>query len=97
MRRLGGGIEGPATIGVAAANYTVERLQRLYSTIPLGFPAILAGDFNLHHFWWNPQAQPSRVTKARELVQWLDSIQATLLNNPLVTIEGGTLLRGGLR
>ena len=41
--------------------------------------------------------QPSRVTKARELVRWLDSIQATLLNNPLVTIEGGTLLRGGLR
>ena len=43
----GGG--GPATIGATAANYTVERLQHLYSTIPLDFPAILAGDFNLHH------------------------------------------------
>ena len=95
-RERGGATTTTTTTGLTAS-YTVKRLQDLYSIAPLEFPAVLAGDFNLHHTWWNPQAQPSRVNKARELVGWLDSLQATLLNDPLVTLEGGTLLRGNLK
>src|SRR6202008_1004859 len=44
-------------------------------------PAIIAGDFNLHHPSWNCTATPQNVSKAARLVRWLESSKATLLTD----------------
>lgn len=74
--------------------YTLDRffqhqqlLQRLQQQ-----PALLVGDFNLHHTWWNAVAQPS--TRADRLVRWLVGAKATLLNDPEA---GGTFIRRNLQ
>ena len=61
-------------------------------------PAILAGDFNLHHLWWNAAADPTKICQAQPFVHWLDNHKAQLVVD-LETInnEGGTLLRHGLK
>lgn len=75
--------------------YTIER--SLFS-ITLDLPFILAGDFNLHHHWWNPLVNnSSKIAKASSLVNWLKSKQASLLIDPLVIEEkGGTFYRPNL-
>ena len=75
--------------------YTINRL--LLHT-QLRQPTLLAGDFNLHHPRWNSTASPANTAVADNLVNWLDSQQATLAIDPEVVNEkGGTFHRSNLR
>lgn len=75
--------------------YTVERALQL---IQLQGPILLIGDFNLHHPWWNSRVtEASKISKASTLIKWLERNRASLLNNPLITNKGGTLIRENLR
>jgi exonuclease III len=77
------------------SEYTV---QRLLQHIKPDKPAIIAGDFNLHHPWWNCTASPNKASKATTLVNWLDSIKATLLiNSEEISLKGGTYSRPDLK
>ena len=61
-------------------------------------PVLLAGDFNLHHTWWNAEAEASKAQKADSLVNWLTSQSAELLNSPeVINAEGGTFHRSNLK
>jgi exonuclease III len=72
-------------------------VDRLLQHLDLRQPAIIAGDFNLHHTWWNSLANPSRVSKANILVKWLQKHKATLLVDSEETNEkGGTFIRSNL-
>jgi ribonuclease HI len=73
---------------------TVERkLQYLH----LQKPALIVGDFNLHHTWWNSTANPARSSKAEILVDWLQQNTASLLVDPEETnLKGGTFVRSNL-
>ena len=76
-------------------DYTIDRV--LLNT-RLRDPAILVGDFNLHHPRWNSAAPPEGAAKASSLVNWLDSQRATMLVDPEVINEsGGTYNRSDLR
>ena len=55
-------------------------------------PALIAGDFNAHHPWWNPACNPSAISAARPLAEWLTEHQAVLINDPEVTNEKGTYI-----
>ena len=75
--------------------YTVERLLQ---HIRLDKPAVIAGDFNRHHPWWNSAAHPDKIAEAANLVDWLNSIDATLLvNGEEINEKGGTFHRPNLR
>jgi Endonuclease-reverse transcriptase len=74
--------------------YTVERLLLNFR---LQQPAVIAGDFNLHHNWWNA-AIGNPTQRAIQLVHWLQQQNATLLNNPEVINDlGGTFHRSNLQ
>jgi ribonuclease HI len=71
-----------------------RRLLRL----TLSQPALIAGDFNLHHFWWNSAADPTKAAKASRLVDWLTGNNASLLiNADEINTKGGTLIRANLK
>lgn len=72
--------------------YTLDRFFQQKELLQKLQPALLVGDFNLHHTWWNSEAQPT--ASANRLVTWLVGIQATLLNDPEA---GGTFIRTNLR
>jgi ribonuclease HI/exonuclease III len=72
-------------------------VERLLQHLTLCQPAIIAGDFNLHHPWWNSTANPQRTSKAETLVRWLQKYRATLLVDSEETAEkGGTFVRSNL-
>jgi hypothetical protein len=57
--------------------------QRLLPALQLDLPAVIVGDFNRHHYWWNPTvADSTRLQQSTLLVQWLQGIGATLLVDP---------------
>lgn len=58
--------------------WTIERLIEKYTP---GKNTILGGDFNLHHTWWNSEANNSS-SQANKTVQWLESHDMELLNEP---------------
>ena len=61
--------------GPSQGQRTIERI--LYTTLEqLDKPAILAGDFNLHHFWWNAAAEEVNARKAESLIAWLQRNKA---------------------
>ena len=70
--------------------------QRVLTQMDLHKPAIIAGDFNRHNPWWNPAANPDRITELKELVRWLESQDAILLNNEKKSIHG-TFFRKNLK
>jgi ribonuclease HI len=75
--------------------YTV---QRLLLGLQLQQPFLLAGDFNLHHPLWNPEADPSKAAMAEPLVQWLTRYKANLLTDLEAIGElGGTYYRKNLQ
>lgn len=74
--------------------YTVNRLLQF---IPITQPALIAGDFNLHHPWWNSTATQADTTKATLLVAWLERIKANIIIDQEVINElGGTYYRSNL-
>lgn len=79
-----------------AQDYTIKRI--LYGIDLQNKPTLIAGDFNLHHYWWNALANPAKISKALELVEWLQQKQAILLNDPEeININGGTFFRRNLK
>ena len=75
--------------------YTVDRLLQ---HLQPDKPAIIAGDFNLHHPWWNCTASPAKAFKAMKLVKWLEAMKATLLiNAEEINLKGGTYHKPGLK
>ena len=75
--------------------YTVDRLLQ---HLQPDKPAIIAGDFNLHHPWWNCTASPAKASKAIKLVKWLEAMKATLLINAKeINLKGGTYHKPGLK
>ena len=75
--------------------YTIDRLLL---PLQLKTPTILAGDFNLHHPRWNAAADPSKISKAQPLVNWLDRNKAELLvDAEEINEHGGTLIRQNLQ
>lgn len=66
-------------LGGSSSSYTVERsLQHL----SMEKEALVLGDFNSHHSWWNSAI--SNSTRADELVQWLDNNSFELVNEPVI-------------
>jgi len=60
-----------------SSQHTVERrLTRVH----LDQPAIVCGDFNAHHPWWDPSIETT--IRAEGLVDWVDSQDLDLLNTP---------------
>ena len=85
----------PVSSSLPDSPYTINRLL-----LPMRIktPAILAGDFNLHHPRWNAAADPCKISKAQPLVNWLDENQAELLvDMQEINDHGGTLLRENLQ
>jgi ribonuclease HI/exonuclease III len=77
---------------------TQKTVERMLLPMQLDNPALLAGDFNLHHNWWNAAAESNRTSKAENLVNWLTSQSAELLNNPeVINTKGGTFHRSNLK
>ena len=75
--------------------YTVNRLLL---PLKLKTPAVIAGDFNLHHPRWNAAADPAKSLRAQPLVAWLDKNKAELLvDAEEINRHGGTLLRENLQ
>ena len=75
--------------------YTVDRLLHQFRPDK---PAIIAGDFNLHHPWWNCTASPTKASKAMKLVKWLEAMKATLLiNTEEINLKGGTYHKPDLK
>ena len=64
-------------IGSEDHEYTVERKL---STIELPARAIICGDFNAHHSWWNSRV--NNPVRADALVQWLKQQNCELINTP---------------
>ena len=64
-------------IGSENHKYTVERKL---STVELPARAIICGDFNAHHSWWNSRV--NNPVKADALVQWLKQQKCELINTP---------------
>ena len=59
---------------------------------------MIAGDFNRHHPWWNSAAPSDKISKAANLVNWLNSINATLLvNAEEINLKGGTFYKPNLK
>jgi len=57
--------------------YTIKR--KLHEIIP-SENAILCGDLNAHHSWWNSTITNSK--NADKLIDWLDNYEFDLLNEP---------------
>ena len=73
-------------------------MDRLLQYLQPDKPAIIAGDFNLHHPWWNCTASPAKASKAMKLVKWLEAMKATLLiNTEEINLKGGTYHKPGLK
>ena len=64
-------------IGSEDHEYTVERKL---STVELPARAIICGDFNAHHSWWNSRV--NNPVRADALVQWLKQQNCELINTP---------------
>ena len=80
---------------IYTGRYTVDRLLQHFRPDK---PAIIAGDFNLHHPWWNCTASPAKASKAIKLVKWLEAMKATLLINAKeINLKGGTYYKPGLK
>ncbi|KZV80442.1 hypothetical protein EXIGLDRAFT_780923 [Exidia glandulosa HHB12029] len=59
--------------------YTVERLRRV--RLPRDMPIVLAGDWNLHHPWWETMnREPSALANAT--AEWLRENGFMLVNEP---------------
>ncbi|KAK8036887.1 hypothetical protein PG994_015384 [Apiospora phragmitis] len=70
-------------------SFTVQRFLDLHLPIT---PALIVGDLNLHHPWWNPLAKSSPL--AERLTCHLHSVQATLLiDHATIESHGGTFHR----
>ena len=70
-------------------SFTVQRFLDLHLPIT---PALIVGDLNLHHPWWNPLAKSSPL--AERLTCHLQSVQATLLiDHATIESHGGTFHR----
>jgi hypothetical protein len=64
-----------------------------FTELPLNKPLLLAGDFNLHHTWWNSQATQQEKATASHLTQWLEARNSHLVNKPDI----GTFFRSNLQ
>ena len=81
-----------------APRVTLYTVDRLLLSLKLGTPAVIAGDFNLHHPRWNAAADPSKISKAKALIAWLDKHKAELIiDAEEINRHGGTLVRENLR
>ncbi len=75
--------------------YTINRLLLQFR---LQQPTLIAGDFNLHYTWWNSGAEPTRVQKSTEFVNWLRINNISLMNDvEIMNSEGGTFFRSNLK
>lgn len=54
-------------------------LNRVIYPISLAPKSVIAGDFNIHHPWWDPLAPKS--ANAEELVNWIETSKLELLNS----------------
>ncbi len=80
------GPQGPRTIHRALLHYTPNK------------PTVVAGDFNLHHLWWNCIANPAKASAAQPTVNWLKGLEAELLIDLIVIAEEGrTFYRSNLK
>ena len=93
-----------ASKGIDSSNGLQQPQQRRYTTQRLlqhirpDKPAIIAGDFNLHHPRWNAAADRQKASRAADFVSWLDNEKATLLiNSEEVNLRGGTFHRSNLK
>ena len=81
-----------------ASRVTPYTVDRLLLSLKLKTPAVIAGDFNLHHPRWNAAADPSKMSKAKALIAWLDKHKAELIiDAEEINKHGGTLVRENLR
>ena len=55
-------------------------MERSLLSYQLPKPSILCGDFNSHHPWWDPRVEKSQ--RADDLVDWIETQDLDLLNNP---------------
>ena len=53
-------------------------MERCVTNIPLPEKAIIAGDFNAHHAWWNSNVQTPK--RAEPIINWTDSYHHQLIN-----------------
>jgi len=82
-------------LGAENRLFTIDRLL-LHQTMDK--PTLLVGDFNLHHTWWNPSTEPTRLHKSSNLVKWLKSNKADLINEiDIINEKGGTYFRPNLK
>ncbi|KAK7912203.1 hypothetical protein PG985_014684 [Apiospora marii] len=74
-------------------SFTVQRFLDLNPPIT---PALIVGDLNLHHPWWNPLARSSPLSE--RLTGYLHAAQATLLiDHATIESQGGTFHRPNSR
>lgn len=55
--------------------------QRCLFQTPIKQPALVLGDFNTHHPWWDPTYSQSPTKQAEELVTWLEDQELELVNS----------------
>lgn len=90
LEGLGLGLDSSQALGLPTVERRLQHLQ-------LQKPALIVGDFNLHHPWWNSTANPTRASKAETLVRWLQRNGASLLVDAEETsLKGGTFIRSNL-
>lgn len=90
-------IEGASSSQGQSQRLGPTTVNRRLRHLDLQKPAIIAGDFNLHHTWWNSTASPTRSSNAEILVEWLEENRATLLVDSTETNrKGGTYIRSNL-
>ena len=66
-------------------------INRALLRLQLQLPFIIAGDFNLHHTWWNSTIDtPS--TNADRLVEWLNKHDSRLVNKEKATYHRANLV-----
>ena len=55
-------------------------MERSLQNIHISTEALVAGDFNAHHSWWNSSI--SNSIRANTLVPWLNNYDFELVNEP---------------
>ena len=61
-----------------APDQNERTMDRCMANIPLPEKAIIVGDFNAHHPWWNSNVQTPK--RAESIINWTDTYNLQLLN-----------------
>ena len=68
-----------APTGSIRANEGIQLLQKTFDTTQ---PALIIGDFNLRHEYWDARLQTAPRAEARQWQEWCNNLSIILLNKP---------------